>query len=98
MDKKEIEKSIEDLQFQLDFVMGIEKREPLNYCRMVRMKHIYIVLNYIKQLEKKLEDKDKIINKSIEEIEIIREYFDESCQVEFIGILEILKDKKVIDW
>ena len=38
--------------------------------------------------------KDKIINNSINEIEKIRQYFSEDLQVEFIRILEILKDKK----
>lgn len=42
--------------------------------------------------------KDEIINKAINEIESLREYFSEDLQPDFIRILEILKDKKVIDW
>ena len=45
-----------------------------------------------------LEKKDKIINDSIKEIEIFRQYFSEDLQPDFIRILEILKDKKVIEW
>ena len=52
----------------------------------------------IKNVLDKLERKDKIINKAIEQIEYIRQYFSEDCQADFIVILEILKDKKVIDW
>ena len=52
----------------------------------------------IKNVLKELDKKDEIINKAIEQIEYIRQYFSEDCQADFIGILEILKDKKVIDW
>lgn len=45
-----------------------------------------------------LDKKDEIINKAIEQIEYIRQYFCEDCQADFIQILEILKDKNVIDW
>ena len=50
------------------------------------------------ELEAEIEKKNKIIDNSINEIEKIRQYFSEDLQVEFIRILEILKDKKVIDW
>lgn len=43
------------------------------------------------------EKKDKIINNAIVEIENLRQYFSEDLQPDFIRILEILKDKKVID-
>lgn len=52
----------------------------------------------MKTVLSELEKKDKIINNSINEIEKIRQYFSEDLQVEFIRILEILKNKKVIDW
>ena len=45
-----------------------------------------------------IEKQDKMINKAIKEIETLRQYFDESSQGDFIRILEILKDKNVIDW
>lgn len=43
------------------------------------------------------EKKDKMINNAIVEIENLRQYFSEDLQPDFIRILEILKDKKVID-
>lgn len=52
----------------------------------------------IQELEKENKKKDKIIDNAIVEIENIRQYFSEDLQPEFIGVLEILKDKKVIDW
>lgn len=61
-----------------------------------------ILNEYCEQEEQKykaeIEKKDEIINNSINEIERLRQYFSEDLQVEFVGILEILKDKKVIDW
>jgi hypothetical protein len=61
-----------------------------------------IINEYCEQEKQKykaeIEKKDKIIDNSINEIEKIRQYFSEDLQVEFIRILEILKDKKVIDW
>ena len=45
-----------------------------------------------------LDKKDKIINDAINAVEKLREYFSEDCQADFIGILEILKDKPVIKW
>lgn len=52
----------------------------------------------VNQVYNEAEQKDKIINNAIVEIENIRQYFSEDLQPEFIGVLEILKDKKVIDW
>lgn len=49
-------------------------------------------------LNKQIEKKDKIIDNTINEIENLRQYFAEDLQPDFIRILEILKDKKVIDW
>lgn len=56
------------------------------------------VLSMLKEKDKELEKKNKIINNAIIEIENLRQYFSEDLQPDFIGILEILKDKKVIDW
>lgn len=50
------------------------------------------------KLKTKLKKKDEIINNAIIEIENLRQYFSEDLQPDFIRILEILKDKKVIDW
>jgi hypothetical protein len=50
------------------------------------------------ELAEMLLKKDKIIDDAINEIESLRQYFSEDLQPEFIGILEILKDKKVLDW
>lgn len=55
-------------------------------------------IRVIEKQQEEIEKKDKIINNSINEIEKIRQYFSEDLQVEFIRVLEILKDKKVIDW
>lgn len=52
----------------------------------------------IENVLNELDKKDKIINRSIEELEYIRQYFSDECQADFIRILEILKDKNVIDW
>ena len=61
--------------------------------------------NRINNLEKECQkyfeqgiNKDKIIDDAIIEIEKLRQYFSEDLQPDFIRILEILKDKKVIDW
>lgn len=56
------------------------------------------VLNLIQEQQEENKKKDKIINNAIVEIEDIRQYFSEDLQPEFIRVLEILKDKKVIDW
>lgn len=51
------------------------------------------------QQDKEIEKKDKIINYAITEIENLRTYFSEDLlQPVFIRILEILKDKNVINW
>lgn len=52
----------------------------------------------IKILQKDLKKKNETINNAITEIETLRTYFSEDLQPDFIRILEILKDKKVIDW
>ena len=57
-----------------------------------------VVLNLITKQQKENEEKDKQINNAINEVENIRQYFSEDLQPEFIRVLEILKNKKVIDW
>ena len=61
-------------------------------------KELKISLALISNLQKELDEEVKIINKTIEKIEILRQYFSEDLQPDFIMILEILKNKKVIDW
>lgn len=56
------------------------------------------LLRIINNQKSEIEKKDEIINNAIIEIENLREYFSEDLQPDFIIILEILKDKKVIDW
>lgn len=60
--------------------------------------YLEIALNLIQEQQEANKKKDKIINDAITEVENIRQYFSEDLQPEFIGVLEILKDKKVIDW
>lgn len=45
-----------------------------------------------------IKKKGKIIDSAIKQVEQLRQDFSEDLQVDFIIILEILKDKKVIDW
>lgn len=54
-------------------------------------------VSYVDLIDKiiKLEE---IIDNAINEVEKIRQYFSEDVQVEFIRVLEILKDKNVKDW
>lgn len=59
---------------------------------------IETVLNMLQEQQEENKKKDKIINDAITEVENIRQYFSEDLQPEFIEVLEILKDKKVIDW
>lgn len=76
----------------------IRKERQLNrfskYKENIENKHEEIYEDLVQEIEKK----DNIINNSIIEIEKLRQYFSEDLQVEFIRILEILRDKKVIDW
>lgn len=66
---------------------------------IMELKNKIVFLEMDKEnLKNELDKKDKIINKAIEEVEYLRQYFSEDCQADFIGILEILKDKNVIDW
>lgn len=69
-----------------------------NIGTKVYISDLRTVLNLIEKQKAEIEKKDNIINNSIIEIEKIRQYFSEDLQVEFIRILEILRDKKVIDW
>ena len=77
--------------------ISIEEKKAIGWLSALDIKSEFeatnkeIILNLI-------EKQDKMINKAIKEIETLRQYFDESSQGDFIRILEILKDKNVIDW
>lgn len=64
----------------------------------IHLEQLEQLQNDIETVLNLLEKKDEIINNAIIEIENLRQYFSEDLQPDFIGILEILKDKKVIDW
>lgn len=73
----------------------IEKQDNTikgNECVIETMAHNEEVL--LETIEKK----DKIIDDTIIAVENLRQYFSEDLQPDFIIILEILKNKKVIDW
>lgn len=57
-----------------------------------------IIYNLIEKQQAEIEKQNSIIDNAINEVEKVRQYYDDGLQPEFIGILEILKDKKVIDW
>ena len=87
------------LQIVLNLIQKYQTElERLNNLNNHQSKDIKKAVDYTFELNAELEKKDKIIDKAIIEIETLRTYFSEDLQVEFIGILEILKDKKVIDW
>lgn len=47
---------------------------------------------------KALEKKNKMMDNAITEVQNLKQYFSEDLQPDFIRILEILKDEKVVDW
>lgn len=69
-----------------------------NYSEERVLQAINNLIQAYKEQKVELEKKDKIINDAIIAVENLRQYFSEDLQPDFIGILEILKDKKVIDW
>ena len=87
MRSKEVEEAIDSLKIHTQTYLD----EFTTDFQDDFMGKVETVLSYI-------EKQDKIIDKAINEIEILRQDFDESLQCDFIRILEILKDKKVIDW
>ena len=66
--------------------------------QFIKNKDIAIAQHIIQRQQAEIEKRNKIINNAITEIETLRTYFSEDLQPDFIRILEILKDKKVIDW
>ena len=86
------EEAIENVKKQLE---GIKKA---NECGLATRGEFNKDIEALETVLNLLEKKDKIINNAIIEIENLRQYFSEDLQPDFIRILEILKDKKVIDW
>lgn len=82
----------------MDLEAEIEKKDTLINTMQAEFERLENLEDNTDMLKEELKKKDKIIDNSINEIEKIRQYFSEDLQVEFIRILEILKDKKVIDW
>lgn len=98
-DLKKKYKHEDDLEaLHLGWKEEIEKKEALIHTMQAEFERLENLEDNTDMLKEELKKKDKIINNSINEIEKIRQYFSEDLQVEFIRILEILKDKKVIDW
>ena len=91
----EIVKKIKNMKFKVTSSFYSSGTVSLN---IEEKEAIDTVLNLITKLEKENEEKDKQINNAINEVENIRQYFSEDLQPEFIRVLEILKNKKVIDW
>lgn len=81
-----------DIEILKSYINAIDTFGTIDY------KCINNLYEPVKNVLNELDKKDKVINKSIEQIEYIRQYFSEDCQADFIQILEILKDKNVIDW
>lgn len=90
-EEKEVIKYFYNLRATIDESNMLFDEDINVKCGKETIKQITAVLNL-------LEKKDEIINNAIIEIENLRQYFSEDLQPDFIGILEILKDKKVIDW
>lgn len=56
------------------------------------------LLHKYEEQQEEIEKKKIIINDTIIAVENLRQYFSEDLQPDFIRILEILKDKKAVDW
>ena len=94
MSKEEIIKYIqEEIENETDTFHWFDNT-PNNKTRKDIEKSIQAhqgLLDLYNQTEKELDLKNKVIDKVTEEIEILRQYFDESSQPDFIRILEILR-------
>lgn len=95
---KEQEKAIEIIDKMIKSYIEAEECGLSNNDFKYEIRAMQTVLNLIQEQQEANKKKDKIINDAITEVENIRQYFSEDLQPEFIGVLEILKDKKVIDW
>lgn len=110
---KEQEKKILNIDNKLDMTSNDETTISLLYQKADLLEEIIQQLqeenkqkdslyehtiNELRRVDSELAEKEKIIENAINEVENLRQYFSEDLQVEFITILEILKNKKVIDW
>lgn len=68
-----------------------QKIDILNYSIEEAKEIIEDLRNQNAELREELDLKNKVIDKVTKEIEILRQYFDESSQPDFIRILEILR-------
>lgn len=68
-----------------------------NYCDDIKTLSLLNIVNLIEKQQAEIEKQNRIIDNAINEVEKVRQYYDDGLQPKFIGILEILKDKKVID-
>ena len=91
--KDKIQKADELINIQ-ETVLSMLQEQKEKIAKYEKIYKEYDCYRWVKELDKK----DKIINDAITEVENIRQYFSEDLQPEFIRVLEILKDKKVIDW
>lgn len=76
-------------------------KRAIHYERKDGILEHQITLDLLYKYEEQQEEikkKNKIINDTIIAVENLRQYFSEDLQPDFIRILEILKNKKVIDW
>ncbi|MFR8116879.1 MAG: hypothetical protein ACLVAK_07755 [Clostridia bacterium] len=100
-EQKEVIKRLEKL-----VELRKNKAEQIKYDNCICVtEDLETVLNMLKEKDKEnkilkveLEEKDMIINNAINAIEDLRQYFADNLQSDFILILEILKNSKVIDW
>lgn len=86
------EEQDKDIQTVLNLIQQLQEEKKQKDSLYER------TMNGLRQVESELAEKEKIIENAINEVENLRQYFSEDLQVEFISILEILKNKKVIDW
>ena len=91
--KDKIQKADELINIQ-ETVLSMLQEQKEKIAKYEKIYKEYDCYRWVKELDKK----DKIINDAITEVENIRQYFSEDLQPAFIRVLEILKDKKVIDW
>lgn len=102
------QKEQEDVIKRLEKLVELRKNkaEQIKYDNCIcETEDLETVLNMLKEKDKEnkilkveLEEKDMIINNAINAIEDLRQYFADNLQSDFILILEILKNSKVIDW
>ena len=81
-----------------DLLKQIEKQDYVKIKYEDLTETLEEAIKLIQKQQEELEEKDKIIDNAINEIETLRQYFSEDTQSDFIRILEVLKYKKVTEW